>query len=399
MRKELKKLTIACLIVGLFLSIIACVPLVTSSEPTELDLTNEFLSTVVGLDMSKYSLAPFPSHLQELNMKYDFKTVTELASIDFTAPNMDYISDEGELHVMVGFRYGHMTFVNIYNLISDSYIYSVPPAQSKLEQSLEMLERYKTYVSKVYGADDSFIIPMQSILNSISSLAPTNETIGNINFQVIKDEHSTYIKWVFVEDGVAVNRKRVEIDFWNDTFTSFTDTWSYYVASGVSSISSDEALKIARDAAQNVEIKIAYDEGKTETVKVPDLSNAPYDVSFSMIPYSGTSEASAGNMSRNSSTLYPYWQFHFLFNETIGGCIGVQVGVWGDTGEIVYASGYGLLGVSDISTGELPSSQTLQQGRSDNSEMLIIAVIIGFIAFLASTMVIVALRRRKKVSN
>ena len=53
---------------------------------------------------------------------------------------------------------------------------------------------------------------------------------------------------------------------------------------------------------------------------------------------------SGGNATRDPLALYPQWQMVFYFNKSIGGAVGIQVGVWGDTKEVAYISEYGYLG-------------------------------------------------------
>ncbi len=185
---------------------------------------------------------------------------------------------------------------------------------------------------------------MRNVLNSVDVLSSANFTTGNINFQSSQTGNRTSLQWIYTEDGIVMNWKRVEIDFNNNDLTSFDDSWSLYKVSGLSVISAQEATTIARNAAQNVTISIVNANGTVETLKVPDLSNAFYDVQFNMLPYRGDDPSFPSKITRDPLTLYPYWQFHFDFNQSIAGYDGVQVGVWGDTSEIIYASGFGYLG-------------------------------------------------------
>jgi hypothetical protein len=383
-------------IISLFAASTGYVLLAYSSELTTLDLTTEFLSSVVGIDMTKYTLSPPPTGYENIKPPNDhFKTATELADIEFHAPSFDFNSTEGTLETMSGFRYGHLTFLNVYS--QDNYVYSESPPTDILNQAKSILQRYQTFVTKVYAKDNSFLVPMQTVLNSLNYLSPTNTTIGNINFQVSKDGDKTRIQWIYTENGVSMSRKRVELEFRKNTFVSFTDSWSLYKVGGLSVISSEEAVAIALEAAQKVELHIGHADGTNETVKVPDLSNAHYDVSFTMIPYRNLSYNIPSKMARDPSTLYPYWQFHFYFNESIAGNIGVQVGVWGDTGEIVYASGYGFLGGSDISNGELPSDQALDEQEQPNQlDPSTLAVAITLAAVMTISIAAVALRHKNR---
>jgi hypothetical protein len=144
----------------------------------------------------------------------------------------------------------------------------------------------------------------------------------------------------------------VTIKFLNNNFVSFWDTWGLYSVSGLSVISSEEVVQIAREAAQNYEISVGYVDRESEIVKVPDLSNAPYGVGLTMVPYRYNEDYNPSRIERDPLTLYPYWAVLFHFNETIAGLQGMEVGVWGDTGEIIYCSGFGYLGPSEPPTEE-----------------------------------------------
>jgi hypothetical protein len=175
--------------------------------------------------------------------------------------------------------------------------------------------------------------------------------------------------------------KRLDIDFRYGAFESFHDTWRLYSVSGLSEISSEEAFQIAFEAAQNYEFRIIYDNGTMEVVKVPDLSNAFYQEYFSMVPFRYSEDKFPSRIERDPLTLYPYWQYYFYFNETILGNDGIQVGVWGDTSELVYCSGFGYYGPSDLLIPEFPSWTILVSG------VLII------------TMILIIYRQKRKLSN
>ena len=411
-----KRILVSVLTVALLVSIFTGLPLAASSEITMLDFTNDFLSSVIGLDMTAYSLAPPPSTFQHPNPTISDRyqtNMSELASIDFFGPSIDYTSNEGRLHFSVYFQYGQLTRVDIDPNLSNSYIYSQPLPSDLQGQTQAILQRYKEYFNRTRNQDSSFITPMQTILSNHNDLSPTNVTIDNINFQVSKTGDRTRIQWIYTEDGVSMSWKRVEVDFYRNILETFLDSWSYYKVSGLSAISADEATKIAREAAQKVELHIGNVNGTNQTISVSDLLNGRVDVSFGMFPYSGTSKDFPTRIARNGSTLYPCWQFQFSFNKSIVGNEGVQVGVWGDTGEIIYASGYGYLGAPNISNGQLPSdvpistpnnqpiSQTSdQQAQFIFSNTLIIAVALS-VAILAVVIfgALLLFRRNRKTAK
>ena len=393
MRVALKHITVAAAIFALLSVAVAGVVSADRADFSTLEQTTEFLSSVVRLDMTKYSLvvpSPPPGYEDRPLPTPPISDPADMEGLDFEGPSYDFESSEGRLHTMSTFYNGQMASLKIY--LDDPYIYAGSQPTDILNQANTMLQRYQALLSQKYGMDSAFLTPMQEILNGVNELSPTDTTVGNINFQVSKSGDKTRIQWIYTDGGVVMERKRVELDFQNNTFESFTDTWSIYKVSGPSVINAEEATAIALEAAQQVELRIGHADGSVEAVPVPDLSNAHYDVNFAMTPYRSSEDDFLGTITRDPLTLYPYWQFHFYFNEKIGGAIGVQVGVWGDNKDIAYASGYGVLGDFGTPSNNDPKEET-QLSLLDPP---VLAVIICVIIAVAVAVTALVMRRKNQ---
>jgi len=421
-------LMIILLMVVVFLSL--QVSTAYSSESTAEDKASDFLSSVVGLDLTKYSFVPpaLPLGYEDMNWT-EFISELEEKGLDYLIPSKfsglveeenisyDIECNESRIHIMGIFYNGHMAFLEISPQSSQflgeqnqtnppddqplgDYVYSEPPPTDLLDYTKRILQRYQTFISQNYAKDGSYVVPMLNVLSSVSDLSPTEITEGNITFQVSKNGDRTRIKWIYTEGGISMSYKRVGIAFCNNTFESFRDTWGLYSVSGLSEISSEEAVQIALEAAQNCELRIGHEDRETEIVKVPDLSNAPYDVNLYMVPFRYQERDIPSEMSRDPLTLYPYWQLHFYFNESIAGNVGVQVGVWGDTGEIIYCSGFGYLGSSGTTneqdtTEQPPDDQPLDEQKQLNPlNPSTLAAAVGIIAAPIVLMSVIALGRK-----
>ena len=112
-------------------------------------------------------------------------------------------------------------------------------------------------------------------------------------------------------------------------------------------------------AANAVQLHTVYANGTEAIITIPDLSNARYIVYFSIVPYHGDDPNFPTKFQRDPLTLYPYWHIRFYFNQTIAGNSGVQVGVWGDTKEIIFANGFGSFGPS--TSNNSPGGQEIAQ--------------------------------------
>jgi hypothetical protein len=350
----------------------------------------DFISNVVGLDLTKYSVTPpsvVPPGFEDLSPLEFYKKLSEYVStlppvnvtrfdpfgglVEEESPSFDFEYNNSTFDAMSIFYNGHMNFLKITSYDEEDYFYSEPQPADTLGRAKVILQRYQTFFQRNYGKDASYIVPMLDILNSVNDLSPTEFTEGNVTFQVSKDGNETRIKWIYTEADVVMDWKRVDMDFRYGAFESFHDTWGLYSVSGLSEISSEEAFQIALEAAQNHEFRISSENGTIEAVKVPDLSNAFYQEYFSMVPFRYSEDKFPSRIERDPLTLYPFWQYYFYFNETILGNDGIQVGVWGDTSELVYCSGFGHLGTLDPTIPEFPSWTIIP--------LLIVATLVGVI--------------------
>ncbi len=334
----------------------------------------DFLSNVVGLDLTKYSVVlpdSVPPGFEGLSPLEFYKKLSEYVStllpvnvthfdhfgglVEQESPNFDFAYKNSTFDAMSIFYNGHMNFLKIRSYDEEDYVYSEAQPTDTLGRAKVILQRYQTFFQRNYGTDASYLVPMLDILNSVDELSSTEFTEGNVTFQVSKDGNEIHIKWIYTENDVVMDWKRVDLDFRYGAFESFHDTWGLYSVSGLSEISSEEAFQIAFEAAQNYEFNVTDENGMIEAVKVPDLSDAFYQEYFSMVPFRFSEANFLSRIERDPLMLYPFWQYYFYFNETILGNDGIQVGVWGDTSELVYFSGFGHLGTSDPAIPEFSS--------------------------------------------
>ena len=387
MRSIIKKIMTIALILVLFTVSATSLVFADSSESASVDNMTNFLSNVIGIDLPQYSLiqpSSQPTNINESLLNQTLYPAEFGGQVKVEAPVLNYSSSQGQLDTMGIFYNGQLAALRIYS--QDKYIYSEQPPTSIINQANSILENYQTFVSQEYSIDSSYLSPMQNILETSNGQLPTNTTIGNLAFQSTQNGNETDFQWIYTQDGVSMNYKEVQLTFTNNTFVSFLDMWSIYKVSGPSVISSSQAYQTALSAAQNYQLNASTFTG-TELMNVPDLSNAPYDVSFAMAPYRYSTMNLPSNTSRDALTLYPLWQFHFYFNNTVAGDSGVQVGVWGDTSEILYCSGFGYLGNSN-----LDDNANQQQSNVDPS---IVAAIIGVAAVLSMSVVILVSQHKK----
>jgi hypothetical protein len=408
------------LVVGIIVTLV-CATVQTSPvyslESASEDIMFNFLSNVVGLDLTQYALVPpqIPGYNFETWADYTAFLEAEMPDVPDIYPpefgglvkaedlSYDLKHNETQLSVVSTFYNGYMANLKIYFPSQDWYVYSETQPNDNLSLAKRILQKYQPFVSQNYDKDTSYITRMLKVLNNVSDLSPTEIIDGNMTFQVSKNGDRTRIQWIYTEKNVVMTNKRLDISFYNNVFESITDNWGLYTVSGLGEISSEDVLQIALDAAQSCEMRIGSDDtGEIEVVTPPDLSEAPYTINFNMIAFRYHEENLSSKIARDPLTLYPYWQFQFYFNESIAGNTGIQVGVWGDTGEIVYCSGFGYLGDPDTSNDQDTTSNTPSDISSEeNTEKCGITpsdlvVILSLVAVSIIILVSVFALRRKR---
>lgn len=405
-----RRSTIISIIVFMTL-MITLTPPVYSTELSASDKATEFLSSVVGLDLAKYTLiSPLPPSGYNASQypSNSYRYPPEFCGlVKEEVRSYKYEANESKVDTMSIFYNEQLVFFKI-EAARGNYIYSEAPSTDLINQAKTILQRYQIYANHVYATDNSYLKPMQNILNSISDLSPTNITAGNLNFQVSKNDDNIRVQWIYTENNVIMNYKRLELNFRNNAFESMIDNWRILSVGGFSVINAEEAYKLALETAQSTEFRIV-NEYRNESVALPDLSKSGYQMYFTTVPYRNLISHNPSKISRDPLTLYPYWQFYFYFKGgTIGGYSGVQVGIWGDTKEIVYCNGFGFLGASAPTEEEqlpisAPSNQassepTEQQTQSIYSNTLIIAVAISTIT-VVTILSLLIFRRIKKTTK
>jgi hypothetical protein len=386
--KNTLKYAITALIIASFA--ITTPNVIASTDSTQyntLDETKNFLSNVVGLDLTKYSLTDSPYLRNDNSTVAPTITIlneTEAASDLNTVPSIYYFeSDNGILKVFSTFYGSHLAVVNLKPINDSAYIYANSPGTDLTDQANTFLTTYA-----------GFLATMKNVLSSVNiESSAANTTSGNINFQASKNGNITRLKWIYVDYGIIMDLKSVEMEFEDGNLASFRDKWSLYKVAGPNVLSAEQARKIALDEAQKVPLRIVNEDGEIITLEKHDLSNAPYDVEFYMSACYSSDSTLNSELSLDPLTLYPFWQFHFYFNETIAGTEGIQVGVLGDTGAIYSSGSFGYLGGGYPTDAIDPSTGTSASSATNNfSDLLILAAITTTLILIVS--VPIALRRK-----
>ena len=249
MRKTVSLLLLLLFLTSTVITIIAVattdMPTVDSSELTAEDKATKFLSSVVGLDLTKYTLtSPLPPHSSNTSQypPNTYRYPPEFCGIvKEESRSLKFEANESEIDTMSIFYNEQLVFFKI-EASRGNYIYSEVPATDLLSQAKNILQRYQIYANQMYTTDNSYLEPMQNILNTVSDLSATNITVGNINFQISKNGDRTLIKWIYSEGGVSMKWKRLDLTFRNNALELMIDNWRIYSVSGPSVINYSRKL-------------------------------------------------------------------------------------------------------------------------------------------------------------
>jgi hypothetical protein len=389
MKTKLKYLIIASIVIIMFFDLAATSTsfATQSAQYNVSDLTKNFLFNVVGLNLTKYTLVSSPWEVKHniTQAPESSPNITDQNPIitgDLIKETHSYFykSEKGTIDVLFILYNGQPATVEITPLHNASYLYTNPPENNLTIQSATFLAKYSEFLSQTTTRDVSYLETIRNMLSSLD-IKTSNTTIGNITFQIYQSGDEIKLKWIYTENNVVMNFKRVEIDFKNNDLVYFHDSWWLFKVAGLSVISAEQAKAIALDAAQKFKLQIQTTDGVVG-FSVPDLANAPYEEQFTMEPCNSRSTEYGSKLSLAPWTLYPVWGFKFYFNQTIVGNEGVEVAVLGTTSEVLHIEGIYYLGASSSDSGISSDFVTIYPGTTSmpNNPPLIPLVTVVVIA-------------------
>lgn len=388
----------------------------------------DFLSDVIQLDLTKYGVIP-PEHVppgfEGLSPLEFYKQLSEYASTRPT-PNNTFIVDrygglaeEETLSPDFGYngtRFGTMAiFVNgqmkalkLYYYGEEDYVYSELQPTAIEGRARGILQRYQTFFKEKYGHDAHYIAPMLDRLSSNISLHLAEFTEGNLTFHFSQDGDKSLLEWIYTLEDVEINWKRVSIAFRNNAFESFHDSWGLYNVSGLNTISLEEAVRIVLATAQNGELRRTWAVAGTGYVNISELVDTRYSVSLMMEPFRFDSYSFPSKIPRDPLTIYPFLRIYFYFNNRTNDSIGLDISVWGDTGEIrsctdvrkgFYENGpmydtNNLLQNPQPTEEQGPSASDEQSGEENALDPYTLTVVGGLLAVPVISISVLALKRK-----
>jgi hypothetical protein len=224
-------------------------------------------------------------------------------------------TSESKIDLVLRFRNNHFSLCQvslIEGVLPFDPIYIQPQPTGVLEVTRSLIERYQSI------SNDPYLEEMSNLLASADRV-PTEQTLGNIKLKVTIDGDNAEVLLMYTANGYDYSAKSIRLVFYKNVLQELTDDWFLYnVSSTPVTVSRDQAIQIAKDAAKNFE-------WNASGVQVTDFNVLAEPVSAVFFPHPRT----------DALTLVPYWYITlYLDKEYAGGVNSITVGVWADTGEV-----------------------------------------------------------------
>ena len=377
--KSLPKSFLVTLILMAFLTVsFIQLPTECSAELTAPEKTLIFLKDVVKVDVAKYNATlvrnwvDYPPHWGGL--------AEELVRYSLDGGN------ESNLYVTCRFREDMLHSCSL-QVRKGSPFFAEPQPTSLLDAAKGFLERHQTY-SKA-----SYIQKMRSMLDMVDETEDATVTSGNIKLTVLSQEVQNYpaeavdrtlFEWIYTVNGVDAPQNVVRVTFEEGIFKSLVNDWDLYsIGSSEVNVSREEAINLARNAAEDYTLQIYLEDGLTDVEF--NLADEPVRAKLSMYP-------------RETLTVYPFWRIELYFDKYYYSAYGIQVGIWADTGEIESCESLSGLG-GPISEQDSTESSTEQNDDTATSTNIYIITAAAAIALVATALLIYFRKTRKTIEK
>jgi hypothetical protein len=264
------------------------------------------ISDVFQIDVSEYKTTLLSNTVEARS---------DLAGMVEQVLKYSLINSETKIDLVLRFRNNHFSLYQLSLLEGLPYygpIYVQPQPTDILEAARGVIDRYKSSTGEPYLEE------MSRLLASANESA-TEQTLGNTKLKMTIYGDNAEILLLYTANGVDFSAKSLRLVFQKHVLQELSDDWFIYeIGDTQLSVSQEQAIQIARDAAKNFEWNI-------NGVTVSNFNVLAEPVSAVFFPHPRT----------ELLTLFPYWYITlYLDREYPGGVNSITVGVWADTGQV-----------------------------------------------------------------
>jgi hypothetical protein len=269
-----------------------------SSSTLHQEKMMSFLSDIVGLDLTKYTLTP--------------RTLPQSSFIGVPLDANEIIlsSNQSCMRVFFDFLNGNVRRVSFLDNTG------VPHMKKSVGTPFEMTKDFMSNYQAFTG--DSFYGTLRSMLDSVSGEEDYTQTLGNVKFDLFIEDDGSYqvFGWTYTYNGVNAIQKGVFLSYQNGSLTMFMDNWSLYtIGNTVINLSEEEAKSIAVNASK----KYGH-----------ELSGAVNATLFFCLAHSADKPRG-----QDPLTFYLAWRVEVEYAKWSDSVTGIIVDIWADTKEII----------------------------------------------------------------
>jgi hypothetical protein len=241
---------------------------------------------------------------------------SDLAGVVEQVLKYSFARSDSKFDLVLRFRNDHFSLFELSLLEGLPYlgpIYVQPQSTDILEATRDLIERYKSLTGEPY-------LEEMSRLLATANESSSEQTLGNTKLKITDYGENAEVLLMYTANGVDFSSKRLSLVFHNRVLQELSDDWFLYTVSDAQvTVSREQAIQIARDAAR----KFSWN---ADGVQVSNFNVLAEPVSAVFFPHPRGTEL---------LTLVPYWYITlYLDREYPGGVNSITVGVWADTGVV-----------------------------------------------------------------
>ncbi len=261
---------------------------------------------VVQIDVTKY---------QTTLLSNTVETRSDLGDVVEEILKYSLKGNGSKIDIVLRFRNNHFSLYE-FSLLEGvppyDPIFTQPQSTDILEATRGLIDRYKSSTNYPYLEEVSMLLASANKTNN-------EQTLGNTKLKVTINGDNAEVLLLYTASGVDFTAKSLRLVFQKHILQELADDWFLWeVGSTQISVSKEQAIQIARNAAKDFE-------WNASGVQVSNFNVLSEPVSALFFPHSRTEPL----------ILVPYWYITlYLDREYPGGVNSIAVGVWADTGEV-----------------------------------------------------------------
>jgi hypothetical protein len=357
MNQVIKKLQVVLALLIMALILVEA-PIAYSTESAAPEKALSFMTEVLQLDMTKYF-----AKLERYSIDYPGK-LGGVAQEGFT-----YILESEESKLDVFFRFTNGTLTYCLLTVDEGVPLYVQQSDNVLDASNIFLDRYQSWTG------DLSLQVMKEMLNMVDATKDAETTLGNTKLEVYWYGEYPSFYWSYTFNGADYAKMGFAFD--EGKFAFGDDRNLFNVGSTDVAVSKDEAIAFALKHIENYSYTVGM--GSEPSIEVTDFNVVEKKITATLLTWP-----------REPLTIYPYWNVKLDLDRTYPGFVsGINVGIWADSGEVLFCQPIGWGGSIPV---EAPTTELSTQPKNGVAQTLntpLIAIAVATIIGIALAIVVI----------